>query len=104
MGPSPDMLNTWAGFAGTLADAAGAVLRRHFRRAGAMETKDDGSPVTAADREAEQAMRIAIAAAWPRHGIRGEELGDRNAGAGTVWMLDPIDGTRSFLTGKPIEL
>ena len=102
MGPSPAALETWAGFAGTLADAAGAVLRQHFRRGAAVETKADGSPVTAADREAEQAMRAAIAAAWPRHGICGEEFGDRNAGAETVWMLDPIDGTRSFLTGKPV--
>ena len=99
---SPAELSEWTRFAGEVADAAGAILRRYFRRPTAVETKADGTPVSAADRDAERAMRAAIEARWPDHGIRGEEFDDRNTDAQTVWMLDPIDGTRSFLTGKPL--
>lgn len=95
-------LDSWIAFAGTLADGAGAVIREHFRHTPVVETKADNSPVTAADREAENLMRTAIEAAYPDHGIRGEEFPDRNAQADTVWVLDPIDGTRSFITGKPV--
>ena len=92
----------WIAFVGGLADAAGAILRKHFRTNVTAEAKEDGTPVTAADREAEKAMRAAIEGAWPEHGIRGEEFADRNAGAETVWVLDPIDGTKSFLIGIPL--
>ncbi|MDA0654467.1 MAG: histidinol phosphate phosphatase [Proteobacteria bacterium] len=101
LGESPP-IEAWIEVAGAAADAAGDVIRGAFRRAGAVETKGDGSPVTAADREAERAMRAVIAAAFPDHGIRGEELPERNVAAETVWVLDPIDGTRSFITGKPV--
>jgi len=89
-------------FAGELADTAGAVLRRHFRSPVAVEAKGDASPVTVADRATEQAMRDAILSRYPQHGVRGEELGAVNASAEYVWVLDPIDGTRSFITGKPL--
>lgn len=89
-------------FADRLADAAGAVVRTYFRTAVAAEEKDDETPVTIADREAETAMRTLIADAYPDHGIVGEEHGHSNAGAEFTWVLDPIDGTKSFLTGKPI--
>ena len=95
-------IDSWIDVAGAAADAARGVIRGAYRRAGAVESKGDGSPVTAADLEAEQAMRAAIAAAFPADGIRGEEMPERNAGAETVWVLDPIDGTRSFITGKPV--
>lgn len=90
------------GFAGLLADTAGVVLRRHFRRGLAVESKCDLSPVTAADRETEAALRGAIEKRFPKHGVRGEELGSIRLDAEYVWVLDPIDGTRSFITGKPL--
>ncbi len=89
-------------FAGLLADAAGTVLRRHFRSTVAVEDKADNSPVTIADRETEQTLRDAILKRYPQHGVRGEELGRINSDAEYVWVLDPIDGTRSFITGKPL--
>jgi inositol-phosphate phosphatase/L-galactose 1-phosphate phosphatase/histidinol-phosphatase len=89
-------------FAEKLADAARPILRRHFRTPIAVDTKADNSPVTIADRDAETAMRALIAEIYPDHGILGEEFGSENPGAEFVWVLDPIDGTRSFITGRPI--
>lgn len=89
-------------FAGRLADEAGAVALRYFRQPVPVETKADASPVTRADREAERAMRTLIEAAYPEDGIVGEEHGRERTGAGRQWVLDPIDGTRSFVTGVPL--
>lgn len=88
-------------FAATLADAAGQVLRRYFRTPISIDDKADDSPVTIADRETEQAMRRLIAETHPGHGIFGEEEGSERVDAEWVWVLDPIDGTRAFITGKP---
>ena len=66
-----------------------------------METKADLSPVTIADREVESAMRRVLADMAPDDGILGEEEGASRLDAGTVWVLDPIDGTRGFLSGTP---
>jgi inositol-phosphate phosphatase/L-galactose 1-phosphate phosphatase/histidinol-phosphatase len=85
-----------------LADAAGAVIRRYFRRKIAVDDKADASPVTIADREAEQAMRALIEARCPADGIFGEEFGALREGAEWVWVLDPIDGTKSFISGIPL--
>ncbi len=85
----------------TLAEAAGAIIRKHFRTPIAVDHKADDSPVTIADREAERAMRGLIAATFPDHGIIGEEYGNERADAEWVWVLDPIDGTKSFITGNP---
>jgi inositol-phosphate phosphatase/L-galactose 1-phosphate phosphatase/histidinol-phosphatase len=85
-----------------LADAAGAVIRRYFRRKIAVDDKADASPVTVADREAEQAMRALIEARFPADGIFGEEFGTVREGAEWVWVLDPIDGTKSFISGIPL--
>ena len=85
-----------------LADSAGEVQRRYFRTPVSVETKADASPVTIADREAEAAMRELIAAAYPDHGILGEEHGRDRVDAEFVWVLDPIDGTKSFITGRPL--
>ncbi len=87
--------------AGRLADAARAVILPHFRTGIDPDDKADDSPVTIADRNAERAMRDLIAAARPNDGIFGEEFGVENPTADTVWILDPIDGTKSFVTGKP---
>jgi inositol-phosphate phosphatase / L-galactose 1-phosphate phosphatase / histidinol-phosphatase len=89
------------GFAQELADIAGTVLRRHFRRPIAVDYKPDQSPVSIADREAETAMREAIRARFPEHGIAGEEFGVERPDAELVWHIDPIDGTKSFLIGRP---
>lgn len=89
-------------FAHALADAAGAVIRPYFRAEFGLETKGDQSPVTRADREAEAAMRRLIAAERPRDGIAGEEFGAETGTSGRQWVLDPIDGTRAFIAGRPI--
>ncbi len=85
-----------------LADRAGAVIRPYFRARLETERKGDESPVTIADRGAEQAMRTVLQARFPDHGILGEEFGLHNAAAAYRWVLDPIDGTRAFITGRPI--
>lgn len=86
-----------------VADAAARVSLRHFRTGLNVETKRDESPVTAADREAESTMREIIASALPKHGVFGEEFGlDMDGESDFLWVLDPIDGTKSFITGKPV--
>jgi inositol-phosphate phosphatase/L-galactose 1-phosphate phosphatase/histidinol-phosphatase len=88
--------------ADALADAAGAVIRPYFRQKIAVDDKADASPVTIADREAEQAMRVLIEARFPEDGIFGEEFGTIREDAEFVWVLDPIDGTKSFISGIPL--
>jgi inositol-phosphate phosphatase/L-galactose 1-phosphate phosphatase/histidinol-phosphatase len=88
--------------AADLADAAGEAIRPHFRQNLAVEDKPDLSPVTAADRAAETAMRHLIRAQFPEHGIIGEEYGAEREDAEFVWVLDPIDGTKSFISGVPL--
>ena len=85
-----------------LADASGAAIRPHFRARFAQELKEDASPVTQADREAEAAIRTLIERYRPADGIVGEEYGAHQAEAERVWVLDPIDGTRAFIGGRPI--
>ena len=85
-----------------LADAAGAAIRPLFRGEWSEERKPDTTFVTEADRAAEAAMRAIIEAERPDDGIVGEEYGTRNEGAGRQWVLDPIDGTTSFIAGRPI--
>ena len=90
-------------FAGKLADIARAVLlAAHARVETEVEIKPDGTPVTVADKEAERQMRAAIKAAYPDHGILGEEFGPENVDAEYCWVLDPIDGTKSFLSRVPL--
>jgi inositol-phosphate phosphatase/L-galactose 1-phosphate phosphatase/histidinol-phosphatase len=88
--------------AGELADAAGAIIRRYFRQPIAIDDKSDLTPVTIADREAEAAMRRLIEARFPDHGIFGEEEGRTRPDAEYQWVLDPIDGTKSFISGVPL--
>ena len=83
------------------ADAAGAVIRPYFRAVPTAETKGDHSPVTIADREAERVMRALLTERFPDHGVLGEEDGAQGGGARWRWVLDPIDGTRAFITGRP---
>lgn len=85
-----------------LAEAARSVIRPLFRGDWEAETKADNSAVTEADRAAEAAMRAILEKERPDDGIIGEEYGTRNEGAGRQWVLDPIDGTQSFVAGRAI--
>lgn len=85
-----------------LADAAGEAIRPFFRARYETDYKSDASPVTQADRAAEAAMRAILEKERPQDGIIGEEYGRSREDAERVWILDPIDGTRSFVAGRPI--
>ena len=85
-----------------LADAARAAIVPHYRTGLTSERKADASPVTLADRAAEEAMRRILKAECPRDAIHGEEFGAEAGSSGRTWVLDPIDGTTSFLIGRPI--
>jgi len=91
-------------FLDRLAGAAAEAIMPHFRMAASVESKSDSrfDPVTEADRGAEAAIRRLINETYPEHGIVGEELGTERADAEFVWVIDPIDGTRSFITGLPV--
>lgn len=92
-----------AAFAETLADAARAVARREFRASHEVQYKADGSPVTPADREVEETLTTLIRDRFPGHAVIGEELGRTGAAdARWRWALDPIDGTKNFVTGRPL--
>jgi inositol-phosphate phosphatase/L-galactose 1-phosphate phosphatase/histidinol-phosphatase len=97
---SPD--DTFVELAGRMADAAGAVVMKYFRAPMDVSAKPDQSPVTVADVEAESAMRKLIEEAFPDHGIIGEEMDNHQPDAEFTWVVDPIDGTQSFATGKPL--
>ena len=88
--------------AGQLADAAREVLLRYYRQPLGIIDKADETPVTIADREAETRMREIIAKAFPDHGVVGEEHGPDRADAEFVWVLDPVDGTKAFISGVPV--
>ena len=94
----------FAAFVDQLATVAGDAILPFFRTSLSIEDKNPGSsfdPVTAADRAAEAAMRTLIRRTFPDHGVIGEEYGDEHADAEYVWVLDPIDGTKSFISGMP---
>ena len=88
--------------ANRLPDAAGDAIRPFFRSSFAHEAKGDASPVTEADRAAEAVMRKIIEEVCPHDGIIGEEYGEKSGASGRIWVLDPIDGTISFMAGRPI--
>jgi len=88
-------------FANCLADAARPLARAYFRTPLEVMTKSDASPVTVADREIESRLRGLIEASFPDHGIFGEESGVKPGNTWT-WVIDPIDGTKSFITGMPL--
>ncbi|MEQ6918075.1 histidinol-phosphatase [Halomonas aquatica] len=91
-----------ASFACELADLARPMAMEYFRRNIPVEQKADLSPVTHADRSIEASMRALIEKTYPGHGIFGEEHGASHLDSKHVWVLDPIDGTKSFVTGMPI--
>ena len=85
-----------------IAEKAGEITLRYYQGRFAVETKADTSPVTVADREAETYIRRAIESRFPQDGIVGEEFGEIRARAGRRWIVDPIDGTFSFVRGVPL--
>ncbi len=94
----------FSAFVDELADVSGENILPFFRTALSVEDKSRGmrfDPVTAADRAAETAMRSLIRRSFPEHGVIGEEFGEDRADAEYVWVLDPIDGTKSFIAGMP---
>lgn len=95
-------LEAFVAAAKAAADAAGAAIRPWYRAQLDAEVKGDLSPVTQADRAAEEAMRALLTRCFPDHGILGEEAGLLRPEARLRWVLDPIDGTRSFITGRPL--
>jgi histidinol phosphatase-like enzyme (inositol monophosphatase family) len=88
--------------AAELARLTGDIALRHYRTRLVVETKADGSPVTAADRAAEQAARDWVRRFFPEDGVLGEEFGEERVGARRRWVIDPIDGTKSFVRGTPL--
>jgi inositol-phosphate phosphatase / L-galactose 1-phosphate phosphatase / histidinol-phosphatase len=95
-------IDTDLALAHRLAEAAAAAIRPFFRGEAGAERKSDATPVTLADRAAEEAMRRILKAEVPRDGIIGEEFGEQPGSTGRIWVLDPIDGTTSFMVGRPI--
>ena len=92
----PSLVN----FAQALADEARGITQQYFRVEQDIHRKSDGTPVTAADLEIEQKARSMIAKQYPGHGVFGEEEGEENTDSDWLWVIDPIDGTKSFTTGK----
>ena len=101
MTPSKHELSELLELAITLARGAGEITLQYFRRRPETSTKADGSYVTIADREAESYLRRQIAERFPDDGIVGEEEGERAGRSGRRWIVDPIDGTFSFVHGVP---
>ena len=99
------MADSWRSqmeFAVEAAWQAGKITLRHFQAGVETEWKADTSPVTVADRQAEEKIRALISRAYPDDGILGEELGDQQGTSGHRWLIDPIDGTKSFIQGVPL--
>jgi inositol-phosphate phosphatase/L-galactose 1-phosphate phosphatase/histidinol-phosphatase len=99
--PLPTVPTDFIALAHALADAARPLIRHYFRTPVAIDDQSVYSPVTIADRECERAMRALLALHMPEHGIIGEEWGPEREDSEWVWILDPIDGTKAFITGKP---
>jgi inositol-phosphate phosphatase / L-galactose 1-phosphate phosphatase / histidinol-phosphatase len=88
-------------FACELADSAGEIARRYFRTPVDVTLKADASPVSIADKTIEETLLTRIGAVFPAHGILGEETGSHHISRDYTWVIDPIDGTRAFLAGRP---
>ena len=94
-------MDEFATLANSMADKAGEIIKKYFRQPLDIERKDDDSPVTIADREVEKALRKMIEKERPDDGILGEEYGLQESKSGLTWLIDPIDGTKSFMIGRP---
>jgi histidinol-phosphatase len=98
---SPAFLDAALGVAREAAAAAAVVIHRYYRGRFETRTKDDATPVTQADEESEAAIRAVLRGAYPAHAIYGEEQG-RDGEGDFLWLVDPIDGTKSFVRGYPM--
>ena len=97
-------LSDYRGYLETAVEAARAaetVIRHYYQGTFDVERKADASPVTVADIESERAIKEVLSRAYPEHGFYGEELGHESADAEYVWLIDPVDGTKSFVRGYP---
>lgn len=92
-------IDQYKSFIKHLAEVSGKLISSYFRTEINIESKQDESPVTVADKKAEEVMRELIYKEFPEHGIIGEEFGNFQEDSEYVWVLDPIDGTRSFISG-----
>lgn len=92
-------INNYKNFCRVLANASAEIIKKYFRTDISVESKSDKTPVTIADKKAEEVMCELISKHFPDHGIIGEEFGATNKGAEYTWILDPIDGTKSFICG-----
>jgi myo-inositol-1(or 4)-monophosphatase len=92
-------LTEFKNFCKILTHASSEIIKTYFRTGVSVESKSDNSPVTIADKKAEDVMRELITKHFPEHGILGEEFGSTNENAEYTWILDPIDGTKSFICG-----
>jgi len=97
-----DYEKEFKGFFDEMAEEARVIALKYFRSNLVVSEKNDKSPVTLADKEIEATLRDMIRKRYPAHGIIGEEYGKENETAEFVWVIDPIDGTRAFATGKPL--
>lgn len=97
--PAPE---DFISFAEQLATISGEVIRRYYRQDIEIEAKSDSTPVTLADKEVEKNIRAIIRNKYPDHGIIGEEFEPHQPDAEYKWLIDPIDGTKSFIIGRPI--
>jgi histidinol-phosphatase len=98
---TPDLAATALAAAREAAAAAAEVIRYYWQRGVEVELKSDATPVTVADREAEQAIRKVLQAALPQASIYGEEFGMEGERGGLLWLVDPLDGTKSFVRRTP---
>ncbi|MGO1118080.1 inositol monophosphatase family protein [Rhodovibrionaceae bacterium A322] len=95
-------LDAWLSRANKIASDASRLPMRYFKQSLAIERKGDESPVTQADRETEQFIRAELQQAFPEHGLLGEEFGTIGEDRRFLWVVDPIDGTKSFISGTPL--
>jgi histidinol phosphatase-like enzyme (inositol monophosphatase family) len=85
-----------------LAEESGKIIKRYYRTPVKVDIKHDDSPVTIADKKTEEFLRSEITKKFPGHGIIGEELGEKDSASEYKWVLDPVDGTKSFICGTPL--
>ncbi len=95
-------MNELKKFCKLLADESGKIIKQYYRTDYRVEIKSDETPVTIADKRSEELMREMIMKEFPDHGILGEEFGEYNPSSEYKWILDPIDGTKSFISGVPL--
>ena len=94
-----NQMEEFISFANIMADESAKVIMEYFRQTFAIENKDDDTPVTIADKKSELKIRELINKAYPSHGILAEEFDNTNLNSEYIWVIDPIDGTRSFIAG-----